>query len=66
MRLQTPLESFVVLSQEGQTFTNALSMTARATVSVVFAADLSSVAQSGSDWSVSFGNTDSREQCSSS
>jgi hypothetical protein len=48
-------ESFGVLLSEGQTFQNALAMTASSVVSVVFQADLSSIGSAGGDWSVSFG-----------
>lgn len=52
-----PFDSFAVLIAEGQQFANLLGMTAQiqGPVSLVFLADLSSVPETGSDWSVSFG-----------
>jgi hypothetical protein len=50
-----PFDSHSILKSEGQQFQTFLAMTATAAVSVVFEADLSSVAEQGSDWSVSFG-----------
>jgi hypothetical protein len=47
-------DAFTVLQDEGQAFSNLLSMVARDSVSVVFKADLSSVPETGSNWSVSF------------
>jgi len=51
-----PFDSLTILSSEGQQFTELMSMAAFAPVSVVFSADLTSVPQIGSDWSISFGS----------
>jgi len=48
-------DAFTVLLDEGQLFSNLLSMVARDSVSVVFEADLSTVPETGGNWSVSFG-----------
>jgi hypothetical protein len=48
-------DSFTVVLAEGQLFANPLAMIASAAVSVVFEADLLSVPQIGSNWSLSFG-----------
>jgi hypothetical protein len=48
-----PFDSFTVLADEGQAFTSSLAMTATDAISVVFAADLSSIGALGSNWSVS-------------
>jgi len=48
-------DAFTVLLDEGQTFSNLMSMVARDSVGVVFKADLSSVPETGGNWSVSFG-----------
>jgi hypothetical protein len=48
-------ESFGVLLSEGQTFQNALAMTASGAANVVFQADLTSISGVAGDWSVSFG-----------
>lgn len=50
-----PFDSFTILEDEGQEFTNLLSMTAQDIVSVVFEADLTTVPEFGTDWSISFG-----------
>jgi hypothetical protein len=50
-----PFNSFSILRSEGQDFTHLLGMTASAALSVVFEGDLTSVPQSASGWSVSFG-----------
>jgi hypothetical protein len=50
-----PFDSHEILQSEGQLFVSALSMTAQDAVSVVFRADLTSVPETGSSWSVSFG-----------
>lgn len=50
-----PFDSLTILTDEGQMFANLLSMTAQDVVSVVFKADLGSVPDIGSDWSISFG-----------
>ena len=50
-----PFDSFTILADEGQTFTNTLSLRGNAAASVVFEADLTSVAGTRSDWSVTFG-----------
>ena len=47
-------DAFTVLQSEGQVYFNYLSMTAQAPVSVVFRADLSSVPETGGNWSISF------------
>jgi hypothetical protein len=47
-----PFDTFTVLTAEGQTFANALAMTAIGAVSVVYAAD---AGLPGIDWSISFG-----------
>jgi hypothetical protein len=47
-------ESLTTLASEGQFFTESLAMIAAATSVVVFGADLTSVGQEGSDWSISF------------
>ncbi len=49
-----PFDSSTVLLNEGQIFFNELAMLATAGVNVVFEADLSSVPDTGSNWSVSF------------
>jgi hypothetical protein len=48
-------DSHGILFDEGQAFTNFLSMTAQGGVSVVFQADLTSTPQSGEDWVLTFG-----------
>lgn len=48
-------DSSVVLGTEGQSFFNLFTMTALSAATVVFEADLTSVPEIGSDWSVSFG-----------
>lgn len=48
-------DAFTVLLDEGQAFSNLMSMIARDSVSVVFKADLSTVPETGGNWSVSFG-----------
>ena len=48
-------DSFTVLASEGQLSTESLAMIAAATSVVVFEADLTSVSQAGSGWSISFG-----------
>ncbi len=48
-----PFESFTILTDEGQTFANSLSMVANAAVSVVFEADLGSLG-GGVNWSLDF------------
>jgi hypothetical protein len=48
-------DSHGILFDEGQGFTNFLSMTAQGGVSVVFQADLTSTPQSGEDWVLTFG-----------
>jgi hypothetical protein len=48
-------DAFTVLLDEGQLFSNPMSMVARDSVSVVFKADLSTVPETGGNWSVSFG-----------
>jgi len=50
-----PFESFTILANEGQLFTSALSLRANTASSVVFEADLSSIAETRGGWSVSFG-----------
>jgi hypothetical protein len=50
-----PFDSLTVLSAEGQTFTSLLSMTAQSAVSVVFQADLGSIADVGSNFELSLG-----------
>jgi hypothetical protein len=50
-----PFDSFSILTSEGQPFTNLLRMAAYSTVSVVFEANLTTVPQTGSNWSLSFG-----------
>jgi hypothetical protein len=55
--LDLPLPSFdafTVLQAEGQLLYNPLSMTAQDAVSVVFKTDLSSVPETGGNWSLSF------------
>ncbi len=47
-------DAFTVLQTEGQVAFNFLSMTALAPVSVVFRADLSSVPETGGNWTLSF------------
>ena len=44
-----------ILAFEGQAYTNFLAMTAPGVADIVFAANLSAVPETGSDWSVSFG-----------
>lgn len=44
-----------IVSNEGQLFFEALSMRANSAVDVVFQADLSSLAQTGSNWELAFG-----------
>ncbi len=48
-------DTFSILAFEGQEYTNALALTAADAASAVFAANLSSVPEIGSDWSISFG-----------
>ena len=50
-----PFDAHSVLTSEGQTFANFLSFGAFQTGSLVFEADLGSVAQTRGNWSVSFG-----------
>jgi hypothetical protein len=50
-----PFDSFDILAFEGQQFTQLLSMSALAAVSVVVQADLTSVIGLGSNWSLTFG-----------
>jgi hypothetical protein len=50
-----PFDSFPILVNEGQAFTELLSMATTAAVSVVFAADLSSVPDLGQAWTLSLG-----------
>jgi hypothetical protein len=50
-----PFDSLTILASEGQPFTNTLAMIANAALSIVFEADLTSVAPFGTDWSISFG-----------
>jgi len=50
-----PFDSFSILTSEGQTFANALGMTALQAVSVVFSADLSSASLLGQSWSLALG-----------
>jgi hypothetical protein len=50
-----PFDSFQLLQEEGQVLANPLSMLARGPVNVVFEADLTSVPETGSNWSVRFG-----------
>jgi len=50
-----PFDSFSILLSEGQTFANALSMTALNAVSVVFKADLSSASLLGQSWALAIG-----------
>lgn len=47
-------DAFTVLQNEGQMLFNPLSVTAQDAVSVVFKADLSSVPETGGNWSLSF------------
>ena len=49
-----PFESFSILTNEGQMFTSQLSLRGDATSSVVFEADVSSVAGTRSNWRVTF------------
>jgi hypothetical protein len=48
-------DTFSILTFEGQAFANSLALTAADAASAVFAANLSSVPEIGSDWSISFG-----------
>jgi hypothetical protein len=48
-------DSFSILLSEGQPFANPFAMAAIGAATVVFEADLVSVPQIGSDWSISFG-----------
>jgi hypothetical protein len=48
-------DSFLVLSNEGQPFTNPFAMAAVGAATVVFAADLLSVPEIGDSWSITFG-----------
>jgi len=50
-----PFDSLTILTSEGQAFANLQGMTAKAPVSVVYGASLSSVSQVGRDWVLSFG-----------
>ena len=50
-----PFDTMSVLLDEGQTFANSQAMIAQAPVSVVFAASLISIPETGSDWGISFG-----------
>lgn len=47
-------DAFTVLLDEGQLFSNLMSMVARDAVSVVFEVDLSTVPETGGNWSLSF------------
>lgn len=49
-----PFDSLSLLGAEGQMFTQLLSVTARSTVNIVFAVDLTGVPETGSDWRVTF------------
>jgi hypothetical protein len=53
--LLVDFDAHSVLDSEGQGFESFLGMTARDAVEIVFAADLSTVADVGSEWSISFG-----------
>ena len=48
-------DTFSILTDEHQAFTNLLSMSAQGAASIVFSANLSSVPQTGSGWALSFG-----------
>ena len=48
-------DAFALLADEGQLFTNPLSMTATSALNVVFSATLASVPQTGSAWALAFG-----------
>jgi hypothetical protein len=48
-------DSFAILTDEGQAFTNLLSMSAQGAANIVFSANLGSVPQTGSGWALSFG-----------
>jgi hypothetical protein len=50
-----PFDSLTILAAEGQQFQELLSMSVFGPVSVVFEADLTSVPEIGSAWSISFG-----------
>jgi len=50
-----PFDSFTILTDEGQTFTEFLSMATTAAVSVVFAADLTTVPDQGQNWVLTLG-----------
>jgi hypothetical protein len=50
-----PFDSGILLQAEGQIAFNQLTMTALTASTVVFQADLTSVPQTGSDWTVTFG-----------
>jgi hypothetical protein len=50
-----PFDSFTILLSEGQDFANELAMTATTLLSVVFQADLGSVPELGTGWSISLG-----------
>jgi hypothetical protein len=50
-----PFDSLGILGSEGQKYTELLSMAATGPLDVVFAADLSSVPQTASDWQLTFG-----------
>ena len=48
-------DTFSIVSSEGQAYANSLALTAAGAASAVFAANLSSVPETGNDWSISFG-----------
>ena len=52
---QVPFDTFTVLTDEGQAFTELLGMTAPGAISVVFGADLSSIGGQGANWMLSLG-----------
>ena len=50
-----PFDTFTVLADEGQLFTNLMDMTAVSAVNVVFAGNLSSSPLTGQEWGLTFG-----------